>query len=235
MLVSQHHPNFVRQVWDLRRALERMPPQLYIQCVLMNELVASAVEETTMYFAQRRPRELADFEWTIDAKDPRRITNQEQWWRDALAPLQESRSRREPWRMVRDPAFDYRHLQRKFSMRKELWHPDRPRETADGFDIKKMITEHMAFVDSRSETLIQAVDVLTSFLRRLLAGQVAGDDIARVLGRLQIIRMRDGDPQSLSIVTMARTPSVRTGLFKTLRTMTRAGRNMMKPKRGIAA
>jgi hypothetical protein len=34
-----------------------------------------ASEEVTLYFAQRRPRELAKFEWTIDAKDPRRITS----------------------------------------------------------------------------------------------------------------------------------------------------------------
>jgi hypothetical protein len=234
-LVPQHHPNFVRQVWDLRRMLELMPAQLYIQCILMSHLVAWAVEETTMYFAQRRPRELADFEWTVDAKDPRRVTNQEQWWRDALAPLQESRTRREPMRMVRDPAFDYRHFERKFSMRKEMWYPDRPRETVDGYDIKKMITERMAFVDSRSETLIQAVDILTSFLRRLLAGQVAGDDIARALGRLQIIRMQGRHAQSLCVLTISRMPRGKTGLFKTLRTMTGVGRNMIKPKRRIAA
>jgi hypothetical protein len=234
-LVPQHHPNFVKQVWELRRTLERMPTQLYIQCVLMSELVAWAVEEATMYFAQRRPRELADFEWTIDAKDPRRITTQEQWWRDALGPLQESRSRREPMRMVRDPAFDYRDFERKFSMRKEMWYPDRPREMVDGHDIKKMITERMVFVDSRSETLIQAVDILTSFLRRLLAGQVAGDEIARALGRLQIIRMQGRHPQSLRVQTISRTPGGKTGLFKTLQTMTNAGRSMIRRERRTAA
>ena len=234
-LVPTHHPNFVRQVWELRRTLERMPSQLYIQYVLMSDLVAWAVEETTMYFAQRRPRELVDFEWTIDAKDPLRISPQEDWWRDALAPLMESRSRREPMRMVRDPAFDYRYFERKFSMRKEMWYPDRPREMVDGHDIKKMITERIAFVDSRSETMIQAVDILTSFLRRLLAGKIAGDEIARAVGKLQIIRMQGSQPQSLRVRTLSRTPGGKTGLFKTLRTMTRAGRSMIKPKRGVAA
>jgi len=37
------------------------------------------------------------------------------------------------------------------------------KDMVEGHDIKKMITERMAFVDSRSETLIQAVDILTSF------------------------------------------------------------------------
>lgn len=234
-LVPQHHPNFVRQVWDLRRTLERMPTQLYIQCVLMSELVAWAVEETTMYFAQRRPRELADFEWTIDAKDPLRISPQEEWWREALAPLQESRTRREPMRMVRDPTFDYRYFERKFSLRKEMWYPDRPREMVDGHDIKKMITERISFVDSRCETMIQAVDILTSFLRRLLVGKIAGDEIARAVGKLQIIRMQGGQPQSLRVITISRTPGGKAGLFKTLRTMTRTGRSMIKLKRGEAA
>jgi hypothetical protein len=228
-LAPTHHPDFVAQVWKLRRVLERMPRQLYLQYVLLSELVWSSCEEATLYFSQRRPRELAQFEWTIDAKDPRRTTTQEKWWRDTLAPLLESRSRRRPIRLVRGPAFDYRFLDRSFRMRKEMWYPDRPRETVDGYDIKKMITDRMTFVDSRSETLIQTVDILASFLRRLLAGEVTGEEIARALGRLQIIRRNGGQTQSLNVLTISRRPGRKTGLFKTLRAMTAAGRSMMKP------
>src|SRR5262249_39749107 len=67
-LTPEHHPDLVREVWDLRRVLERMPRQLYIQCVMMKELVRIASEEVTLYFAQRRPRELAKSEWIIHAK-----------------------------------------------------------------------------------------------------------------------------------------------------------------------
>jgi hypothetical protein len=235
-LAPSHHPNFVSQVWDLRRTLEKMPRQLYLQCVLLTELVSAASEEMTLYFAQRRPRELAQFEWTIDAKDPRRITTYERWWRDTLAPLLESRSRRKPLIMVNDPSFDYRLFQRSFSMRQSMWYPDRPREVVDGHDIKKMITERMAFVDSRSETLIQAVDVLASFLRRLLAGEIASDGIARTLGRLQIFRKHEnGQLQSLHVMAVSRRPGSVPGLFKTLRAMTATGRSMMKPGRRSAA
>jgi hypothetical protein len=73
-LTCEHHPDLVREVWDLRHVLEGMSRQLYIQCVMMKELVRIVSEEIALYFAQRRPRELAVFEWTIDAKDPRRIT-----------------------------------------------------------------------------------------------------------------------------------------------------------------
>jgi hypothetical protein len=39
-LTPEHNPNVVQSIWKLRHALERMPVQLYIQCVLMSELVA---------------------------------------------------------------------------------------------------------------------------------------------------------------------------------------------------
>jgi hypothetical protein len=185
-LTTKHHPNLVREVWDLRHALEKMSRQLYIQCVMMKELVRIASEEVTLYFAQRRPRELAKFEWTIDAKDPRRITSQENWWQETLAPLLESASRREPFVFVKDAGFNYKFFERSFAMKKDMWFPDRPREMIKGHDIRKMITERMAFVDSRSETLIQAVDVLASFLRRLLAREITSDEVSKALGRLQI-------------------------------------------------
>jgi hypothetical protein len=37
-LVPTHHPEMVAKVWSLRRAVERMPSQLYVQSVLMREL-----------------------------------------------------------------------------------------------------------------------------------------------------------------------------------------------------
>ena len=41
-------------------------------------------------------------------------------------------------------------------MKKEIWFADRPPEVIEGHDIRKMVTERMAFVDSRSETLIHS-------------------------------------------------------------------------------
>jgi hypothetical protein len=139
---------------------------------------------------------------------------------------------------VKDPSFDYRFFDRSFLMRKNLWHPDRPREAVEGYDIKKMITEKIEFVDSRNEILIQAVDVIASFLRRLLAREIVDDHIARALGRLQIYREHDGGEviQSLRVLTLSRSSEKRTsfsrdGLAKTLRIIGMAGRNMLIPER----
>jgi hypothetical protein len=230
-LTADHHPNLVDEVWELRRTLARMPRQLYFQYVLLSQLVWASSEEAALYFSQRRPRELAIFEWTIDAKDPLRITTYEEWWRDFLAPALESKSRREPMICVNDPSFDYRFFDGSFGMKKEAWNPDGPAKFVDGYDIKKMITDHIEFVDSRSEILIQAVDIVASFLRRLLAREIAGDDIATALGRLQLRRKRGDQAQSIQLLTLAPQPDPRNELFKTIQTMTEASRSIIKPER----
>jgi hypothetical protein len=143
-LTFEHHARLVQEVWGLRRILERMSRQLYIQFVLMRGLVRGTVEESTLYFAQRRPRELAKFEWTIDAKDPRRITKHEKWWRETLAPLLESASRREPIVSVDDPGFNYRYFDRSFATKTD------PPEIREGIDLKKLITERIALAGSRN-------------------------------------------------------------------------------------
>jgi hypothetical protein len=230
-LTSEHHPDLVAEVWQLRRTLERMPRQLYFQYVLLSQLVWSASVESALYFSQRRPRELATFEWTIDAKDPRRVTTYENWWRDILAPALESRSRRDPMICVDDPSFNYRFFDRSFGMKKEAWYPDSPPKLVDGYDIRKMITDHIAFVDSRSEILIQAVDIVASFLRRLLAREIDDDAVARALGRLQIRQKRHRQLQCIRLLTLAPFPGKRNELFKMVQTMSAASRSMLKPER----
>jgi hypothetical protein len=92
-LTDEHTTTLKDQVWALRRQLEKMSPQLYVQCVAQSELVGGVLEDISNYFAQRSPAELAKFEWFIDAKD-KEITPQEVWWKSTFGPLMESRSRR---------------------------------------------------------------------------------------------------------------------------------------------
>jgi hypothetical protein len=49
-LTPTHHPNFIRETWDLRRILERMSNQLYIQYVLTSDLIRSAINEINHLF-----------------------------------------------------------------------------------------------------------------------------------------------------------------------------------------
>ena len=207
-----------------------MPVQLYVQSMLMTELTAIAVERIAMYFAQRRPRELGSFRWIIDAKDPCRVTTQEKWWRDTLGPLQESRSRRKPLGRVDDPRFDYRFFDKAYEFEKQMWYPDKRREFITGYDIKKILFDQISFQDSRSDILLQAIDILTNFLRRLLMGRIIDPAVARALGRLQIRqRLAANVYQSIQLHTF--TTNERTEgshLGSMLRQMSLAGRSMIR-------
>jgi hypothetical protein len=228
-LTPEHHINLVQQVRELRRTLERMPIQLYVQSLLMTELTAIVVEEAALYFSQRHPRELGNFTWTIDAKDPRRITTQELWWRDTLGPLQESRSRREPLGRVDDPRFNDHFFDQAYEFQKMVWHPDKPREPVTGYDIRKIISNNISFKDSRSDILIQAIDILTNFVRRLLIGRIYDPSVAPTLGRLQIYRRREGVYQSINLLSLTGEGRLASAqLARMIKQMSLAGRSMIR-------
>ena len=218
----------IAKVKGLRATLEKMPNQLYVQFVLLSDLVVSAASHDAMYFSQRRPEDLAQFEWVIDAKDPRRVTTQEAWWRDSLGPLGESKSRAHPFLEVDGEGFDYSHFTRSFGITKDLWWPDRPRETAvRGIDVAKLITGAVRFSNSRADILLQAVDVLASFMRRVLNGEIHDDDIVRQLGRLQIRRKEEAVLQPFDFASFSQSPKSRTGLGRIAKTMSKTARSMI--------
>lgn len=226
-LVPDHHPNFVQAVWDLRSRLEKMPNQLYLQCVLLSELVWLTVEDVILYYSQRRPRELSEFKWFVDAKDSKKISNQEIWWRDTLGPLAESRGRRKPVRLLEHPRFDYSYFNKSFYLEKEIWSPDAPAKVEKGFDVKGLVSNHVYFIDSKSDILIQAVDILASFLRRVLSEEITDVSVVRLLGRLQIVRNQSGNLQSIKFVTLSNAKWNENSLAKTVRLMTSQGRKML--------
>jgi hypothetical protein len=231
-ITSEHHAELVRQVWDLRRVLEGMPRQLYIQCVLMKELVRIASEEVTLYFAQRRPRELAKFEWTIDAKDPRRITSQEKWWREVLAVWLESASRREPFIFVKDAGFNYKYFNRSFAMTKEMWFPDRPREIMEGPRPSKNDEQANGVRGFPVGDTASGRGRSGELPSPLLAKQITSGDVSQALGRLQIRGPRKSKhPQSLRLVTLSHQAGSRSDLGNALQVMTSAARAMLKPER----
>ena len=79
-LTPEHHTTLVGEIWKLRRELEDMPLQLYVQSVAMGELVHQTLNHADTYFAFRTPPELGEYHWRIDAKDRLGITPWEKWW-----------------------------------------------------------------------------------------------------------------------------------------------------------
>jgi hypothetical protein len=225
-LTPEHQASLVEAVWKLRNVLEAMPNQLYLQSLVMTLLICTTIQDVASYFSQRLPRELGRFEWRIDAKDPKRITTQEEWWRDTLGPFIETRSRENPFMVADARGFDYRYFKRRLGMNKELWHPDKPSMSVDGFDIGRIIIRNMTFVDSREDSLVQAIDILTGFVRRALAGQVKEDEAIRQLGRLQILQRQKGTLQSVNLISLSQHKLSKPGLRKTLKLMDSSAQSM---------
>jgi hypothetical protein len=196
----------------------------------MTELTAVVMEQTTMYFAQRRPRELSQFKWVKNAKDPRRITPQEKWWRDTLGPLQESRFRRKPFERVDDPDFDYRFFDKSCEIKKRMWYPDKPCEIITGYDIRKILSDQISFKVSHSDILLQATDILTNFLRRVLMGRIVNPAVAYILGRLQIRQRVDTNfYQSIHLHTFTDAKQAKNRqLERMIEQMSLAGRSMLR-------
>ena len=227
-LTPEHIPSLVESLWEMRRTLERMPPQLYLQSVAMHQLLWNVTEQTSLYFAQRRPRELGLFEWRIDAKDPRKVTTQEKWWRDVIGPLGESRTRREPLIHVTDESFNYKYFDRSFGFKKEMLSPDGSKKHFEATDIKKLIA-NISFVDSQTDLFIQATDILVGFMRRAMRDKDVSPSILCDLGRLMIPQKINGVPQSVRLITLGEGQNVERYLGARLRLIAKSGRPMVKP------
>ena len=170
-LTSDHHPNLVEQVWELRRTLEDMPLQLYVQAVAMGELVYQTLKHADIYFAFRKPRELAGYHWRIDGKDPLKITPWEKWWSTVVLPMLESKTFREP--MIGMEGGDYRWHER-FRNRPDDYKLQfvNDAEKGDFFDLRMIMTEDFRF-SAEPELGLEAVDIVTNTIRRSLSGHFA--------------------------------------------------------------
>lgn len=198
-LTEEHQPELVAQVNSLRGSLEAMPDQLYIQSVAMTQLVWECAQNAAMYFSMRKPEELARFEWMIDAKSPTGETAQEHWWRSVLGPIFESNAHRHQFIFVDDEKADYSFFDQSYALEEQVDGDGKP---VSGFDIGKLIVKPTRFVNSRSDILLQAADILANRIRRCFQDVNFDDQTAVSLGRLHIRRSRQGARQVVKLITL---------------------------------
>jgi hypothetical protein len=141
-----------------------MPPQLYAQSVATFDLLARVIDHATMFYSQRRPKELAVFHWVVDGKELGRVTDWEDWWSYTVMPMLQSKSIREPMSMFAEG--DYSHFARFTTKVGDHLKPriDNPSDD-DATDIKLLMTESFRF-SSDPEFGLEMVDVLTNDTRR---------------------------------------------------------------------
>ena len=167
-LTSKHHPNLVKQVWELRRNLEDMSLQLYVQSVAMGALVYQTLKHADIYYAFRNPPELGEYHWRIDGKDRRGITPWEKWWSTVILPTLESHTFRDP--LIRAAEGDYR-WQERFRTRPsdyKLRFVNDPQK-GEFCNLRMVMTEDFRF-SADPEFGLEAVDIVTNTIRRSLSG-----------------------------------------------------------------
>lgn len=184
-LTDEHRSELKQGVWQLRHQLEKIPLQLYAQTTALTDLVWRAFQHGQLFYCQRLPGELANYIWQIDAKEKKGPTSYEEWWRTCVMPLLQSRSLREPAKMLRGG--NYSAYLRKFPLEAApaYLEPHLPAGKKGKFHDLGSIFGNIKFQDSLIEPGIQIADVLTNAIRRGLSGRLQ-EKGWRAAGRLLI-------------------------------------------------
>jgi hypothetical protein len=188
-LSREHQPELVHEIWALSEDLRVVSPQLYLQAFVVMRLIELVLQASTLYFVQRSPRELANFDWVVDAKD-KTLTFAERTWSTLLIPLLQNRSRNEP--MIMLTGADYSAFHRfSATMPDENGNPT----GRVGTDLQKLIGERLTFARSEDQLGLQLVDNLVALVARGLNSKISVEAVAE-LGRL----MPTWKHQALSVI-----------------------------------
>ncbi len=179
-LTPEHHPNLVSQLNGYADYIRGMANQLFVQAFVTINLILEAIQELTLYYVQRQPKELGDIAWTVDRKD-RTITQMEDMWTALILPMSESHFVKKPLLSPIGANFSqfdarygitpektdnemFRHLEWLYKT-----HGLKPPSGGEkSLHAKRLLTEQLEFLDSRDSPGLQLADMLAMILRRAL-------------------------------------------------------------------
>lgn len=158
----------VNQVHEFADRIEALPNQLYVESVLLTEIVASVIQTSSLWFSQVDPPALGKFAWSVDAKD-RKPTEYENLWRFLVLPgVQDIFLQSQAIFMTEG---DYSHFapyenpglpEAPIHLKNALANP---KESFSSFSVNR-IMEDLEFKDSEQDPGLQLVDVLGNCFRR---------------------------------------------------------------------
>ena len=172
-LTDGHTRELRDSIADLQQRMAGFSDQLYVQGTVMIELLNQVMQDMIVYHCQRFPKELGAFHWVVDAKDPKVITNWEDWWSKTLIIWLQAMSLQKPGALL--PGGDYRYF-RRFIMNELPEYlrdvaPQGDRTYGAGVDLQMMYRESFRF-SSDPEPGLELVDIVTNALRRGLVGNL---------------------------------------------------------------
>ena len=172
-LTNGHTQELRDGVAALQGRMAAFSDQLYIQGAVTIDLLYRILQDMIVYHCQRFPKELAEFNWVVDAKDPAVVTDWEDWWSKTLVIWLQAMSLERPGAML--PGGDYRHFQRFIFAELPAYlrdvAPPGNRTYGAGIDLQLMFRESFRF-SSEPEPGLELVDIVTNALRRALVGNL---------------------------------------------------------------
>ncbi len=181
------HPLLRRQVFRLRQTYEKMPAQLFLQSVLLTDLIFRVINQASIHFAMQRPCELGAFRWIIDGKDKKK-TAYEAAWELMAAGFIQTKGIEMPGVAVEEG--DYTFFRRNFMSADATWPAQLPKPRSRGplergmiWNLKKVLYESLSFINSQNCCGLQLVDIVTNAFRRALMGKLKRQGYER-LGEL---------------------------------------------------
>jgi hypothetical protein len=184
-LTPRHNSTVHRDLQTLRSSLESLAPQLYVQSVLMFELIHRALRDATLYFCQRQPKELSAFHWEIDAKGSTGITKWEEWWMKIVLPILQNKSIRDPLPHLVEGDYSF---MKRFEMALPEWASRPPGSTEKvAWDTRLILKEDLRFAGEPTPGL-ELVDILVNAVRRALVGNLQPDGFAPIASLMTSVR-----------------------------------------------
>lgn len=172
-LTDGHTQELRNGVAVLQERLAGFSDQLYIQSTVMIDLLYRVMQDMIVYHCQRFPKELAEFHWIVDGKEPSAVTDWEDWWSKTLIIWLQAMSLERPGAML--PGGDYRHFQRFILADLPAYlqglAPSVDQTYGAGVDLQLMYGENFRF-SSEPEPGLELVDIVTNALRRGLVGNL---------------------------------------------------------------
>lgn len=183
-VTEQHHESLVTHLNELQNRLNALPNQLFLQAMVSILLVERLLLNGTIYYSQLLPKELARFNWSIDAKNSNSgRTNFEELWTTLLMPFLQCN-----YSLPQLDEGDYSHFapfEVEITDMTDHQKSLQSERSIGGVDIKKLISQNLSFDDSSISEGLQLVDIVSSAFSRAMNGTL-GTKGWRHLGALMV-------------------------------------------------
>jgi len=223
-LTERHPLDLVRDLRARRAQLEQMSLPLYVQTVMIFELIYATLVQSTGYFSQRSPKELRHFHWCVDAKDST-ITKSESWWRGLVVAALAEKSKKNPFPLIEGG--DYTHFYRFDALpdafQVEFLGADSSIATTD----TKMVMNESFRFSADAEPGLELADIAVNATRRALVGNLQPN------GWKQLARMmvdRPGYYIKFSTLYRPNPHSIRLPIPEALNAFRYVGRQLFVPR-----